>query len=277
MLITLTLINIKNKLVSYLCFIARDPCYSTMQNPRIYQNQPINLGDTLTLDPDAFGHTVRVLRLSDGDTVTLFNGQLVDGKHCQYQGQLLNVTKKQAQVQLQHCQVNNLESPLNIHLGQGISRGERMDFTLQKSVELGVNTITPLFTERCGVKLSGERLAKKREQWQKIVISACEQSGRCSVPVVAQPISLQAWLEQKSPALKLNLHPKAEHSIMNLPMQSQRIRLLIGSEGGLSQHEIALARNADFVDVLLGPRILRTETAALTAITALQCRFGDLA
>lgn len=249
-----------------------------MQNPRIYQNQPIKLGESLTLDPDAFGHLVRVLRLSEGALVTLFNGQLVDGEQCQYQGQLVNVTKKHAQVLIQEIEHKSIESPLNIHLGQGVSRGDRMDFTLQKSVELGVNSITPLFTERCGVKLSGDRLSKRREQWQKIVISACEQSGRCTVPVVNEPISLLQWLTQPSSALKINLHPRAQHSIMTLPIElnSQRVRLLIGSEGGLSEHEIEQASAASFVDVLLGPRILRTETAALTAITALQCRFGDL-
>jgi 16S rRNA (uracil1498-N3)-methyltransferase len=166
-------------------------------------------------------------------------------------------------------------------LGQGISRGDRMDFTLQKSVELGVNKITPLFTERCGVKLSSERLAKKREQWQKIVISACEQCGRCIVPLVTEHMLFQDWLNEQTSALKLNLHPKADHSIMTLPMDKLanelRVRLLIGPEGGLTDEEINQANQADFQDILLGPRVLRTETAALTAITALQCRFGDLA
>jgi len=151
-----------------------------------------------------------------------------------------------------------------------------MDFTLQKSVELGVNTITPLFTERCGVKLSGERLAKKVEQWQKIVVSACEQSGRATVPVVKEPMYLNDWLTEQTEALKLNLHPRAEHSIMTLPIETARVRLLIGPEGGLSDEEIEVASDAGYTDVLMGPRVLRTETAALTAITALQCRFGDL-
>ncbi|WDE06628.1 16S rRNA (uracil(1498)-N(3))-methyltransferase [Thalassomonas viridans] len=248
-----------------------------MRNPRIYQDQPLKVGEKVQLNTDAFGHTIRVLRLNEGDMVTLFNGRLTDGNYCQYQGELVNVTKKQAEVLLTDCQVVSNESPLNIHLGQGISRGDRMDFTLQKSVELGVNTITPVFTERCGVKLSGERLAKKRDQWQKIVISACEQSGRCAVPVVADPVSLSEWLGQETSALKLNLHPRAQHSIMTLPQENQRVRLLIGPEGGLSDEEINQANGAGFVDILLGPRVLRTETAALTAISALQCRFGDLA
>ena len=124
--------------------------------------------------------------------------------------------------------------------------------------------------------LLGERLEKKIDQWQKIVISACEQSGRCTVPKVNASQPLDNWLSQESSALKLNLHPKAKHSIINLPNENDRIRLLIGPEGGLSDEEIMLANKKQFIDVLLGPRVLRTETAALTAITALQCRFGDI-
>ncbi|WP_440874326.1 16S rRNA (uracil(1498)-N(3))-methyltransferase [Thalassotalea sp. PLHSN55] len=244
-----------------------------MRNPRIYQNTPLATGQTITLDDDAFGHAVRVLRLKNDDLITVFNGQSAH----EYSAKLTNVSKKSAQMMILDVAEKNVESPLNIHLGQGISRGDRMDFTLQKSVELGVNTITPLFTERCGVKLNKERLAKKVEQWQKIVISACEQSGRCIVPVVNEPVLLTQWLEQQTSALKLNLHPKASHSIMSLPIENQRVRLLVGPEGGLSDDEITLANDADFQDVLLGPRVLRTETAALTAITALQCRYGDLA
>ncbi|WP_019030098.1 16S rRNA (uracil(1498)-N(3))-methyltransferase [Colwellia piezophila] len=243
-----------------------------MRNPRIYQQSQFAINETVTLSADAFGHVVRVLRLKEGDTITLFNGT----ESFQYTATLCNVSKKSADVQIISQEENNTESPLNIHLGQGISRGDRMDFTLQKSVELGVNTITPLFTERCSVKLTAERLEKKRQQWQKIVISACEQSGRTSVPVVAEPMLLADWLKQETSALKINLHPKAQHSIMSLPMENTRVRLLIGPEGGLSDEEISQANENDFVDVLLGPRVLRTETAALTAITALQCRFGDL-
>jgi len=248
-----------------------------MPKTRIYHNTELILNETLKLSDDAFGHIVRVLRLCEGDTIALFNGY----EPYQYTAKLVEVKKKQASVEIIREDVVVNESPLNVHLGQGISRGDRMDFTLQKSVELGVNKITPLFTERCGVKLSAERLAKKRDQWQKIVISACEQSGRCIVPEVAEPMVLQDWLKQETDALKLNLHPKAEHSIMTLPMESsvkdQRVRLLIGPEGGLTDEEISQANQADFQDILLGPRVLRTETAALTAITALQCRFGDLA
>lgn len=243
-----------------------------MSNPRIYQNTEFNLSETVQLSDDAFGHVIRVLRLSVGDDLIFFNGN----EPYQYQAQLTDVGKKQAQAKIiSKISVNN-ESPLNIHLGQGISRGDRMDFTLQKSVELGVNTITPLFTQRCGVKLTGDRLTKKCDQWQKIVISACEQSGRCIVPKVLPPISLADWLAQDTQALKINLHPKAQGSIMDISENIERVRLLIGPEGGLTDEEIIEAGDANFQDVLLGPRVLRTETAALTAITTLQCRFGDL-
>jgi 16S rRNA (uracil1498-N3)-methyltransferase len=246
-----------------------------MSNPRIYQASQLNLNETVKLSDDAFGHLIRVLRLTTGDLITLFNGE----EAAQFQAKITEVNKKNASVVILDKVIIENESPVNIHLGQGISRGDRMDFTLQKSVELGVNTITPLFTERCGVKLSGERLEKKRQQWQKIVVSACEQSGRCFVPKVTQPILLSDWIAQETSALKINLHPKAEHSIMGLPIENSgnRVRLLIGPEGGLSDEEITQANQADFHDVLLGPRVLRTETAALTAITALQCRYGDLA
>jgi len=243
-----------------------------MRNPRIYQQSQFTLNDTVTLSEDAFGHVIRVLRLKAGDSIVLFNGE----EALQYSAILCNVNKKSADAKIISQEENHSESPLNIHLGQGISRGDRMDFTLQKSVELGVNTITPLFTERCGVKLNAERLEKKRQQWQKIVISACEQSGRAHVPIVSEPMFLADWLKQETSALKINLHPKAQHSIMTLPMENTRVRLLVGPEGGLSDEEIAQASQCDFHDVLLGPRILRTETAALTAITALQCRYGDL-
>jgi 16S rRNA (uracil1498-N3)-methyltransferase len=243
-----------------------------MRNPRIFQQGTFNVNTSVTLSEDAFGHVIRVLRLKKGDIITLFNGE----EPFQYQAQLVNVCKKSAEVSILSQHEKNSESPLNIHLGQGISRGDRMDFTLQKSVELGVNTITPLFTERCGVKLTLERLEKKRQQWQKIVISACEQSGRTSIPIVAEPILLSDWLKQETSALKINLYPKAQHSIMTIPLENNRVRLLIGPEGGLSDDEICQANEHNFYDVLLGPRVLRTETAALTAITALQCRFGDL-
>ena len=243
-----------------------------MRIPRIHEPTPLQGGQQLALSEDGANHVGCVLRMSAGDAIVLF-----DGRGGQYPATLLEVGKKQVTVQVGEQQAIEVESPLFIHLGQVISRGEKMEFTIQKSVELGVNVITPLFSERCGVKLQGERLDKKVEQWQKIAISACEQCGRNRVSEIRPVMQLAAWLAEPTAELKLNLHPRAPYSINTLPEPAAGIRLLIGPEGGLSDEEIALAARHDFADMLLGPRVLRTATAAMTAITALQCRFGDLA
>lgn len=242
-----------------------------MRVPRIYQESSLAIGQAVALDDEAAGHVGRVLRMSVGEQVSLFNG---DGND--YLAEIVSASKKNVEVKVLTCEANNSESPLNLHLGQVISRGDRMDFTIQKSVELGVNTITPLFSERCGVKLSGERLEKKIQQWQKIVISACEQSGRSVVPIVRPAMQLADWCAEASDAVKLNLHPRASHGVNGLSLPNNRVRLVIGPEGGLSAPEIAMTEEHQFTDVLLGPRVLRTETAALTTISALQLKFGDI-
>ena len=242
-----------------------------MRVPRIYQPQPLAINQQLNLDEDGAAHIGKVLRMGNGEHISLFNG---DGND--YLAEIVDAGKKHVTVKLLSCEANLSESPLNLHLGQVISRGDRMEFTIQKSVELGVNTITPLFSDRCGVKLNGERLEKKIQQWQKIVVSACEQSGRSQVPVIRPAMDLHDWCSEPTSALNLNLHPRAAHGINGLDLAHTRVRLLIGPEGGLSAEEIAMTETYQFTDVLLGPRVLRTETASLTAITALQLRFGDL-
>ncbi|MGS0825107.1 16S rRNA (uracil(1498)-N(3))-methyltransferase [Shewanella sp. 0m-8] len=242
-----------------------------MRVPRIYQESSLVIGQAVALDDEAAGHVGRVLRMSVGEQVSLFNG---DGND--YLAEIISASKKNVEVKVLSCEANNSESPLHLHLGQVISRGDRMDFTIQKSVELGVNTITPLFSERCGVKLSGERLDKKIQQWQKIVVSACEQSGRSVVPVIRPAMQLSDWCAEPSDAVKLNLHPRASHGVNGLSLPNNRVRLVIGPEGGLSAPEIAMTEEHQFTDVLLGPRVLRTETAALTTISALQLKFGDI-
>jgi len=201
---------------------------------------------------------------------------LFDGSGAEFPATISEVTKKGVLVEAAERIESSCESPLNLHLGQVISRGDKMEFTIQKSVELGVNTITPLISERCGVKLDAKRFEKKLEQWQKIAISACEQCGRNTVPVIRPIMQLEAWCAEQSDALKLNLHPRAKYSINTLPEPVTNVRLLIGPEGGLSAQEIRMTEEYQFEETLLGPRVLRTETAALTAITALQVRFGDL-
>ncbi|MDX3772843.1 16S rRNA (uracil(1498)-N(3))-methyltransferase [Chromatiaceae bacterium AAb-1] len=242
-----------------------------MRTIRIYTASACQPQQLCTLEDDAANHVGRVLRMQPGHELTLFNG---DG--CDYPAVITQADKKQVQVKVLSQQPNPVESPLCIHLGQGISRGDRMDFAIQKAVELGVTEITPLFTERCGVKLDGERLQKRTEQWQKIAVSACEQSGRSIVPVVHPAISLPRWLEQPTKELKLTLHPRASDTIKTLNA-TQYIRLVIGPEGGFTDQEITQTFTAGFTGIQLGPRVLRTETAALTAISALQLQFGDLA
>lgn len=225
----------------------------------------------MALCEDAANHAGKVLRMQAGEALELFNG---DGNN--YAAVIIEVGKKQMVVDIQSSSENPIESPLKLHLGQGISRGDRMDFAIQKAVELGVSEITPLFTERCGVKLDADRLEKKREQWQKIVISACEQSGRSVVPPVHQPVTLEKWLGQPDNCLKLTLDPWTSATIKQLS-PTDRLRLVIGPEGGFSDREVAATTLAGFQPVRLGPRVLRTETAALTAIAALQLQLGDLA
>ena len=242
-----------------------------MRVPRIYHPEPLQAGSEVALSEDAANHVGRVLRMNAGQAVELF-----DGSDHTFAAEIVQADKKRVQVKITDSTPDSRESPLHLHLGQVMSRGEKMEFTIQKAVELGVNIITPLFSERCGVKLDAERLAKKIQQWQKIAISACEQCGRNTIPEVRPAMTLEAWCAEQDEGLKLNLHPRAEHSINTLPLPVERVRLLIGPEGGLSADEIAMTAGYDFTDILLGPRVLRTETTALTAITALQVRFGDL-
>ncbi|MFV0575246.1 MAG: 16S rRNA (uracil(1498)-N(3))-methyltransferase [Vibrio sp.] len=242
-----------------------------MRIPRIYHPETIEQLGELALSDDAAGHVGRVLRMTAGQEVLLF-----DGSGAEFPAEITAVSKKNVTVDVKERIERSIESPLDLHLGQVISRGDKMEFTIQKAVELGVNTITPLISERCGVKLNAERFDKKLQQWQKIVIAACEQCGRNIVPTVRPLMSLEDWCAEDYDGLKLNLHPRAKYSINTLPEPVTKVRLLIGPEGGLSEQEIDMTEQYQFEETLLGPRVLRTETAGLSAITALQVRFGDL-
>ncbi|MGL5290429.1 MAG: 16S rRNA (uracil(1498)-N(3))-methyltransferase [Vibrionaceae bacterium] len=241
-----------------------------MRIPRIYHPQPLAQGQQISLSDEASHHIGRVLRMQPPQALWLF-----DGLGAQFFCQITEVSKKEVRVFVQKSEQLSVESPLFLELGQVISRGERMEFTIQKSVELGVSAITPLISERCGVKVSQERFDKKLLQWQKIAIAACEQCGRNLVPTINPVQPLESWAASPFTGLKLSLHPYAKDSVNSLTM-TESIRLLIGPEGGLSESELKSMRELGFCDILLGPRVLRTETAALTAITALQTRFGDL-
>lgn len=224
------------------------------------------------MSDDAANHVGRVLRMNSGAQLILF-----DSSNHIFEATIETVGKKQIDVSIRQQQLDDRESHLPIHLGQVISRGDRMEFTIQKSVELGVTTITPLWSERCGVKLDEERQDKKLQQWQKIAIAACEQCGRNVVPEIRPIMKLTDWCKEQDGMLKLNLHPRASYTLKSLPaLPAEGVRLLIGSEGGLSAEEIAMTEQQGFTEVLLGKRVLRTETASLAVITALQTLYGDL-
>ncbi len=208
--------------------------------------------------------------MGEGRPLLIFNGQQAG----HFEAVISQVSKKNVLVELQCFHPSQNESPLSLHLGQAISKGDRMDFTIQKSVELGVNVITPLWTERCDVKLSGDRLAKKQDHWQQVAISACEQSGRDRVPVIQPAMKLNDWLAEVHADVRWVLDPRGK-ATSGQPQQVQSAALLVGPEGGLSEGEIAHAVQQDFTAKLIGPRVLRTETAALTAITLLQHAWGD--
>ncbi|MFD1123141.1 16S rRNA (uracil(1498)-N(3))-methyltransferase [Methylophilus flavus] len=243
-----------------------------MSNLRFYSPAPLSVGETTALSENAAAHAIRVMRLKIGDTLNLFCGDGFD-----YQCALTNIEKKAAYVEVQSRTAVSNESPLNIRLLQGISSGDRMDYTIQKAVELGVTEIFPLTTERCVTKLSGDRAEKRVEHWQGVAIAACEQSGRALLPIVHAPVTLTQWFGQHETQSSLNilLNPVGAKWLAQLEKPSGHIHLLIGPEGGLSGNEIALASQHHFQSIVIGPRILRTETAAVTAIASMQTLWGD--
>lgn len=243
-----------------------------MPTPRIYLPTTLVSGTEVELDARGVGHLVRVLRLRVGDAVTLFNG---DGND--YVAELIETDKTQARCRIHTACACATESPLTIELAQGISRGERMDYTIQKAVELGVQRIVPLATERSQVKLSGERKERRRHHWQGVILHACEQSGRSHIPDLLPVQKLDQWLSSRKPdGHALFLDPEGNVGVNDLGEPVDALSLLVGPEGGLSPAERTLAVQAGFLRLRLGPRILRTETAAVTAIAALQGIWGDL-
>lgn len=244
-----------------------------MSNPRFYTAEKLTIGSITSLPSSAAAHASRALRLVAGDKATLFNGDGFD-----YICELATVTKSVVTAQIIAYSKLGNESPLNITLLQAISSGDRMDYTLQKAVELGVNAIVPINSQRSVVKLQGERADKRREHWKNVVISASEQSGRAVVPPVASALTLAQWLAgnaAKENDARITLAPSASEALRYLAKPFGDIYLLIGAEGGLSNEEIALATAHSFNAATLGKRILRTETAALAAIAAMQTLWGD--
>lgn len=244
-----------------------------MRIPRFYLPAVYQPGLVVELNKDQTHYALTVLRLKNGHLIDVFDGQ---GQ--QARASLRVINKRTAQVTLVEISQPQTESPLHTRLLQGISRGERMDYALQKAVELGVSEIQPLFTERCEVRLEDDKQHKRREQWQALVVSACEQSGRCVVPQVNPIKTLTEWFTQNPQAPGLVLDPYSQKTLSQLPKPdlSQSLPLLIGPEGGLSENEVLLAQQQGFQGIRLGPRILRTETAAPVILSLLQAQWGDL-
>lgn len=245
-----------------------------MRLTRCHVDLPLAPARTFALPESAANHLSRVLRLREGDECVLFNG---DGHD--YAARLLDVSKREVRVEVLSALPVDRESPLRLTLIQGIARGEKMDLILQKATELGVARFQPVNAERTEVKLDAERLDKRVAHWRSVIVSACEQSGRSRVPELAPPAGLmQAAQACAASDLRLLLDPVGELSLaaMTLPPDAGVV-VAIGPEGGWSPRDREILLAAGFQGMRLGPRILRTETAGLAAIAALQARFGDLA
>ena len=242
-----------------------------MRIPRFYTTLALEPGASMPLEAGPSQHIARALRMQAGDALVLF-----DGTGGEFPAELLAVGKKEVVVKLGERSDQDVESPLALHLGIAISRGDRMDWVVQKATELGVTTLSPLFTERTEVKLNGERADKKLRHWQQIAISACEQCGRNRLPGIPGLWTLQQWLHRTRAEQKLVLHHRAGAGDAAATTAPQSIALLVGPEGGLSDAEIATAEVAGYRSMRLGPRVLRTETAPLAALAILQARWGDM-
>jgi len=240
---------------------------------RFYFSGKLGNGSEVRLAPEAAHHAARVLRLAVGEPVTLF-----DGHGGEFEARITRMDRGEVTIKTGAHLAVEREAPFDILLAQGLSSGDRMDLTLQKSVELGVTAIQPVTTERSVVKLKDERAARRAEHWQNLVIAACEQCGRNRVPPVAPLLGFGEWLGQLGPPrdeLRLMLSPHATVSLRELAPARGRVILLAGPEGGLAPGEVQSAQSRGFAPVRLGPRVLRTETAALAALAAIQALWGD--
>lgn len=254
-----------------------------MHIPRIYLSQPLAENSTIELEPAAAHHIATVMRMKVGRSVTVFNGQGRSVENAsetvfgEFSATLAYVSKKSVAVAVGDFVPRKTESPLAIGLGACLIKPDRMDWLLQKATELGVSTITPLWSEYTDVKLPADRLEKKYKHWQQVIVSACEQSERVVIPTLNQPKKLPDWLASITAEKKIVLHPYesgADQCKADVQAFSSAA-LLVGPEGGLSDNEVQQAIEQGFDSMVLGPRILRAETAPLAALTALQLQCGD--
>lgn len=245
-----------------------------MTFPRFHCHIPIAVGATINLPENAARHAGRVLRMRAGDGIVLF-----DGKGGEYSARIAAVERANVTAEVLEWHDVDREAPIGVTLVQALQSGDKMDLTIQKAVELGAVRVVPVASRRSVLRLEGERAAKRLEHWRGVVVAACEQSGRNRVPEIAGIEKLDRWLSGPRAAnvMRLMLEPGANETLVTLPRPSSdtQIELLIGAEGGLASDELEKARQAGFVGVCLGPRILRTETAGLAALAAMQCLWGD--
>lgn len=241
-----------------------------MRLTRIYQQQPLREGWEINLSEEAVHHLTRVLRLTVGTEFIVFNGE-----GGEFKAKIISMQKKIVAVQVGTFNPINRESPLQIILGQTIIRSEKMDYTLQKAVELGVTHIVPLITERSW-KLPLDRLEKRLSHWQAIIVNACEQSGRTQIPTIEKPISFQDAINKIKADIRAILIPNPTQTLPLLVKPCANVAVFVGPEGGWSEIETTFALEAGYLPVQLGPRILRTETAGLVAMTVFQGLFGDI-
>jgi 16S rRNA (uracil1498-N3)-methyltransferase len=242
-----------------------------MRISRLYTSVPLNTHQTIHLDDDNAHYVRTVLRLKESAQIIVFNGQ-----GGEYLGTLTEVSRKAVRIHLEQFIDRSVESSLNLILGLGISRGDRMDFSVQKAVELGATQITPLCTARCVVQFNGDKKMQRLTHWQKIAQHAAEQSGRTIVPKLADIQTLPDWIIQRH-GLKVFLDPYADTALTQLKTEQNTVTVLTGPEGGFTDEERQFAIAAGFVPVRLGQRILRTETASLAALAAIQMLWGDFA
>lgn len=239
---------------------------------RLYVHEPLTCGAELRLDAERSHYVSRVLRARPGDALVLFDGR--GGEHA---ASIAHISKQGVTVDVGAHRDGSPESSLTIHLLQGLSRGDRMDWVVQKATELGVARVTPLLTEFSVVRLDGERAERRLAHWQKIARGACEQCGRNRLPRIDRPRRFASAFDDVAPgAARIVLHAPGPDPLGAVAARATGFALLIGPEGGLSETEVDAAHAAGFVARALGPRILRTETAAIAAVTVLQSRLGDL-
>ncbi len=242
-----------------------------MRTPRLYIDLKLSAGETVSLPRDKVHHLTQVLRMHSGDAITLFNDSGYE-----FDSIIVELTKKNTEIEIRASHKINNESSLNITLCLAISRAQHMDFSVQKAVELGVNKIVPVMSEFSNVKLQGSRVQNKLTHWQNIIINATEQCGRNRLTQLLHPVSFSECLAPDVLTTRLLLHPGSQQTMPEIAVGDNQLILMVGPEGGFSDFEVGQAIERDYVPVSLGPRILRTETAVISALSNAQQLWGDL-